>query len=308
MDRRYRGSLGCSVSLRIIPFVAALMFLSAAQPYCQQSLDLEKQKWIHGSDPCSQNTDPGLQVVQYNATTYILRQNKCLNYEAPFLYLFIGSEKALLVDTGAEAPDASFPLFETVTNILKKKDGASLPLIVIHSHGHGDHHAGDHQFVDKVNVRLVPPVKDSIVAFFKLKPWPTSQTLFDLGKRKVTIIPIPGHDELSVAIYDDTTHWLLTGDTIYPGRLYVRDGGAFRSSIVRLHSFSKTHPVSYLMGNHIEMTTTPGIDYPTGTTYQPKEHALPMGLNVLEELYKSCERMGDNIVYEVHDDFIIVPK
>lgn len=75
-----------------------------------------------------------------------------------------------------------------------------------------------------------------------------------------------------------------------------------------LHGFSKEYPVTYLMGNHIEMTTTKGLDYPTGTTYQPHEHVLPLKLNVLEELHQACEKMGDDFVYKVHDDFILVPK
>ncbi|HEX6891668.1 MAG TPA: hypothetical protein VF141_13255, partial [Chryseolinea sp.] len=69
-----------------------------------QSRNLAEQTWIHGSADCRQNKDEGLQVVRYDSSTYILRQNKCLNYEAPFLYLFIGAKRALLLDSGAEAP------------------------------------------------------------------------------------------------------------------------------------------------------------------------------------------------------------
>ena len=98
------------------------------------------------------------------------------------------------------------------------------------------------------------------------------------------------------------------GDTIYPGRLYVRDGKAFCLSISRLATFAKTHPVEFLMGNHIEMSRTKGVDYPVGTIYQPGEHALPLRPDVLQELVKACGKMGDRITYEVHDDFIIVPK
>lgn len=272
-----------------------------------QAVDLEKLHWIHGSANCSENKDPGLQVLKFNETTYILRQNKCLNYEAPFLYLFIGREKALLVDTGAEAPDDSFPLYETVRKILSTGKGM-LPLLVIHSHGHGDHNAGDGQFTNKAGVELVPPTKEAIVKFFQLNNWPDDEAELDLGQRKLTIIPIPGHDVLSVAIYDPQTKWLLTGDSIYPGRLYVRDGAAFCGSIARLTKFANEHAVTYLMGNHIEMTTTKGVDYPTGTTYQPEEHVLPLGLSVIKELSTACERMQNKIVYEVHDSFIIVPK
>ncbi len=269
-----------------------------------QSVDLKKQTWIHGSERCGKNTDPGMQVVRYNASTYIIRQNKCLNYEAPFIYLFIGDEKALLVDTGAGAPHNAFPLYETVMKILK----GSVPLIVVHSHGHGDHNAHDQQFANKAHVRLIPAVKDSITSVFRLKGWPHSQRSFELGNRTITVIPIPGHDDQSIALYDHQTRWLLTGDTVYPGRLYVRDGKAFRASITRLYAFSKEYPVSYVMGNHIEMTTTKGKDYPAGTTFQPSEHVLPLDPSVLKELHHACERMGDQTVYQVHDDFIIVPK
>ena len=291
--------------------IVKYMIVIGAQFFCvvafAQKVDLEKQLWIHGSLNCGQNKDAGLQVLKYDQTTYIIRQNKCLNYEAPFLYLFIGRSKAVLVDTGAET-DESFPLYESVRKILTNKSGKMLPLVVVHSHGHGDHHAGDLQFKNKPNVELIPPTKTGTVDFFHLNTWPNDEAHFDLGKRELVIIPIPGHDEMSIAIYDPQTQWLLTGDTIYPGRLYVRDVRAFCSSIARLNAFSKEHQVRYLMGNHIEMTRTKGVDYPTGTTYQPEEHTLPLGLTVLSELSVACERIVNKFVYEIHDDFIIVPK
>lgn len=273
-----------------------------------QSIDLEKQPWIHGSLNCNQNKEPGLQVLKYNETTYILRQNKCLNYEAPFLYLFIGSNKAFLLDTGADAPDQSFPLYESLKKILTDKNGKMLPLLVVHSHGHGDHYAGDDQFRNKPGVQLVPPTKKAIVDFFHMKNWPNDEVHVALGQRDLIVIPIPGHDEMSIAVYDSQTQWLLTGDTVYPGRLYVRDVEAFCASVTRMKNFSKMHLVKYLMGNHIEMTRTKGVDYPMGTIYQPEEHPLPLGLGVLEELSTACERIRHKFVREIHDDFIIVPK
>ena len=290
--------------------VAILMIctLTLAALSFGQSIDLEKQPWIHGSLNCYQNKEPGLQVLKYDETTYILRQNKCLNYEAPFLYLFIGTNKALLIDTGAEASDQSFPLYESLKKILTDRNGKMLPLLVVHSHGHGDHYAGDHQFRNKPGVQLVPPTKKTIVDFFQIKNWPNEEAHIELGQRDLIVIPIPGHDEMSIAVYDPQTQWLLTGDTIYPGRLYVRDVEAFCASVTRLKNFSKMHTVKYLMGNHIEMTRTKGVDYPMGTIYQPEEHPLPLGLNVLEELSGACPRIQQKFVTEIHDDFIIVPK
>jgi len=40
-------------------------------------------------------------VHEYNPDFYILRQSGCRHDEKPFLYLLFGSDKALLLDTGA---------------------------------------------------------------------------------------------------------------------------------------------------------------------------------------------------------------
>ncbi len=275
---------------------------------CFSQVDVEKVKWIHGSEDCRLNKDPFAQVVQYDSNTYIIRQNKCLNYEAPFLYLFIGELFALLVDTGAKADEGSFPLYDMVAEILDKKSnslGRTVPLKVVHSHGHGDHKANDFQFVNKQNVELVAPTMESNIQFFNINDWPNQSVIYNLGNRQLTIIPIPGHDLISIAIYDSQTRWLLTGDTVYPGRLYVRDWVAFKKSIDRLSTFCKTHKVSFLMGNHIEMADRPGVDYPTGTTFHPHEHILPLRISVLDEIQNSFKGKETAPKRDVHPDFII---
>lgn len=45
----------------------------------------------------------------YSEHTVILRQNKSVHFEAPFLFLLFGNERALLLDTGATADPAHFP-------------------------------------------------------------------------------------------------------------------------------------------------------------------------------------------------------
>src|SRR6266480_8125533 len=62
--------------------------------------------------------NPPLQVYAYEPQTLILRQNPCANPEANFLYLLIGSEKALLIDTGAVADAEKMPLARTVLALL----------------------------------------------------------------------------------------------------------------------------------------------------------------------------------------------
>src|SRR5882757_9030162 len=61
--------------------------------------------WITGGPNCLEV--PDWQIHEYNANLYILRESGCTNYEKPFLYLFFGSERALLIDTGAGASNAA---------------------------------------------------------------------------------------------------------------------------------------------------------------------------------------------------------
>jgi len=273
--------------------------------------DLSSTNWIHGSKDCSLNTDPPIQVVQVNYNTFILRQNKCSNYEAPFLFLFLGKKKVLLMDTGATEDEARFPLYETIKKITDKwqqETHRQTELVVAHTHAHGDHVAGDFQFKDKPNTTVVGTKPENVISFFKLQNWPFENAVIDLGDRKLEIIPIPGHEPSSVAVYDTETKILLSGDSFYPGRLYVRDWLSYTKSMQRLTEFAETHPVSYILGNHIEMTRQPGIDYPTGTTFQPAEHQLPLHIKELRLLNKVLQRAGDTPTRTVLADFIVSPK
>src|SRR5215831_13320960 len=85
--------------------------------------------WNEGSKDCTKNPQPPIQVHRYNEDTFILRENLCATYEAPFIYLLIGKAKALLIDTGAVTDAKTMPLAETVTSLLAN-GGSRLPLIV----------------------------------------------------------------------------------------------------------------------------------------------------------------------------------
>ncbi|MEH6514486.1 MAG: MBL fold metallo-hydrolase [Maribacter arcticus] len=283
--------------------------LAQQDNFIEEPVDLTIQNWIHGAENCEDTIDPPIQVVQYTSTTWILRQNKCANYEAPFMYLFIGEDKALLMDTGATKDDDLFPLYKTVHQIISdwsKKNGA-VELIVAHTHKHGDHYAADGQFIGKPNTTVVGLEVEEVKNFYTLSNWPEEIVEFDLGNRLLKIIPIPGHQASSIAVYDKATKILLTGDTFYPGRLYVNDWNAFKMSIERLVKFTDTNEVSTILGNHIEMTQTPGVDYPMETMYQPKEHQLPLSVLTLKELSSALTALGDTPTKEVHDSFIIYP-
>ena len=266
--------------------------------------------WNHGSADCNASSDPPLQIFRFDADTYILRQNKCIHYEAPFLYLLFGSDRVLLEDTGATSSAASFPVRDTVQSIIAgwaSEHGKSAPaLIVTHSHGHGDHTAGDGQFTGQPGTTVVPATVPALQSFFAIASWPEQITSYDLGGRILDILAIPGHQDAHIAIHDRKTGILLTGDTLYPGRLYVRDFPAYRASIARLVDFTATRPVRYVLGTHIEMTRSKGVDYPVGTTFQPDEHPLELTRDHLVELDSALRAMSTP-VRQIHDSFIIDP-
>ncbi len=146
-------------------------------------------------------------------------------------------------------------LYIKLLTIGLKKNG-EVELIVAHTHKHGDHYAGDGQFKGKPNTSVIGLEVEDVKDSFKIANWPEEIVDYDLGNRMMKIIPIPGHQASSIAVYDTSTKILLTGDTFYPGRLYVNDWYAFKMSIERLVKFTDIYEVSTILGNHIEMTQT----------------------------------------------------
>ena len=271
-------------------------------------------RWIHGAPDCAFSSDPPFQVHAFDKDTYILRQSKCTHFEAPFLYLLFGTEKALLIDTGAGMASGSgtLPVRSVVDGIVEQWQAIhgrpALELVVAHSHGHDDHVAGDDQFRDQPRTTLVEPGVAAVESFFGFRYWPEEAASFDLGERELTLLPVPGHLEDHIAVHDPKTRLMLSGDVLYPGFLYVSDGQAYRRSIARLARFTASHPVRWFLGSHVEMTRMKRLAYRSGTTYQPLEHVLELRPRHLAELHAAVEEMGDELARTVFDDFILEPK
>lgn len=263
-------------------------------------------KWITGGPNCIEV--PNWQIHQYNEDFYVLRESGCTNYEKPFLYLLFGKDRAMLEDTGAGKSDAAAVVSEVIAKWLALKGRASVPLVVAHSHSHGDHIAGDAGFRGMPNVTMVPLTLEGTREFFGIEKWPDGIGHIDLGQRILDVIPIPGHDALSIAFYDRETGVLLTGDSLYPGRLYVRDFPEFARSTARLVAFTRGKIVAHVLGTHIEQSSTPYKDYPAGTKYQPEEHALALSRGHLLELQEALEGMKDKPVRLALRDFTIWPR
>jgi len=262
--------------------------------------------WITGGPDCA--TVPKWQVHAYNPDFYILRESGCTNYEKPFLYLFFGSERVLLQDTGAGETNVAEIVNQTIAEWLRRNRRQSIPLIVAHSHGHGDHVSGDVQFAGQPDTTVIPLSVEGTQNAFGIRRWPEDRGSLDLGNRILDVIAIPGHQPFSVAFYDRLTGVLLTGDTLYPGRLYVSDFAAYRASIQRLVDFTHDKPVAHILGCHVEQSNTPFLDYPVGTKYQPEEHVLELSRAHLVELNEALQSMnGDPVRYALRD-FTIWPR
>lgn len=266
--------------------------------------------WIHGAPPGLPCEDPALQVHRVDEATYVLRQSKALTYEGAFLYLLLGSERALLLDTGDVADPAVMPLRATVDALLDHwladHPRARYPLVVAHSHAHGDHVRGDGQLASRADTTVVGHTPEEVSSYFGFASWPRETVSFELGGRCLEVTGIPGHEASSIAVYDPVTGFLLTGDTVYRGRLYVEDPAAFRASIDSLVAIAESRLVTRVMGCHIEMTRTPGVDYPRGTTYQPDEPRLEMTVEELVAVRDAAHQVGDGPGTHIFDEFSIV--
>jgi len=264
------------------------------------------EKWIDGTSA----TEPEAQVQSLDRDTYVIRQSVKTNFEAPFLYLIFGRDKALLVDTGAEGGKLRPVIDRLVANWLTVHHRNTIPLVVAHSHSHGDHIAGDSAFRDRPNTVVVGLKPEDVASFFGIRNWPNEVGQIDLGGRALSIIPTPGHQIAHIMIYDPRLKILLSGDVLYPGRLYVpvNHMAEERASIDRVAAFAATHPVRALLGAHIEMTRTPGHDYAQAVTAHPNEHRLELSVESISELQIGLRAALDIPERsQVHDDFIIYP-
>lgn len=275
----------------------------------EESQKLADKKWYEGAKDCEKPgaKEPPYEVVEVNSSYYVMRQNKCINFEAPFLYLYIGEDTAFLLDTGATESASEMPLRKWVDDMLKKHPkGDKLKLVVAHSHSHGDHMAGDEQFIGRPNTTVIGSSPSEVAKAFGIKNWPNGEGLIDLGGRKLSILPIPGHEASSIAVYDHKSGDMLTGDTLYPGNIFLSDNNwpEFKDSVNRLHAFSKKHKVRNILGAHVEMSAEPGKDFPYGSEHHPNEHKLPLRQEHLDELKKYIDE-NPRPTFKKFADFII---
>lgn len=218
-------------------------------------------------------------------TPHLIGENIYHIYEPGGVYttLIIGSQKALLIDTGYGYGDLKKAV-EALTD---------LPLIVVNTHGHFDHAGGNYQF-NSVYIN-----KDELPTYFwyltEVKPLTTKTLLakcsedglsvippeldidwylkqnnrhfemlsnhhvFDLGGRMVEAIFLPGHTRGSVVFYDDLSRLLMSGDDISPNLWIQFEQSAplydYAADLISL----KKLPLSGIVSSHIGYVMPPQL-------------------------------------------------
>lgn len=269
-------------------------------------------KWIHGAFDCRVSGDPIFQIHPFDETTFIIRQNKCSNFEGPFLYLIVGDDTAFLLDSGAAPEDnPELPIVElvdsTLERIARERGQETIKLIVGHSHAHADHAFGDALFRLRANTVVVPRSINAMRRIYSISDWENDLGNLNLGNRALTIIPTPGHEEQHICIYDHNTKILFSGDMLYAGKLVVNEWFEYIKSVRKITKFTKENELSFILGAHIEMKNTPRELYPIPTIFQPDEHVLQLEVPHLLEWSASCLEMEMSPEIKVHSDFVIFP-
>ncbi len=155
-------------------------------------------------------------------------------------YLFCGTEKAALIDSGMNVPEAR-AIAEGLT---------SLPLIMINTHGDPDHISGNDSFDE---FYMSPAEEENYRGRGgkgKLLPLREGD-IIELGDRPLRIIDIPGHTPGSIAILDEKNRILVSGDSVQDGNIFMfgkgRDINLYIKSLKHLSDYDGQYDEIYPM-------------------------------------------------------------
>ena len=200
------------------------------------------------------------------------------HWEQVHSYLIIGSEKAILLDTGLGVGNIK-SIVDTLT---------TLPIEVVTTHVHWDHIGGHHYFS---NISVHENEKSWIEAEFPLPLKAVKANLMkeackfpetfdcdgyqvfqgkvtralhdkdeiELGNRKLCVMHTPGHSPGHICLYEEQTGYLFSGDLIYKGKLDAfyptTDPNKFMHSVDRIAEL----PIKRILPSHYDLDIDTGI-------------------------------------------------
>ncbi len=262
------------------------------------------------------SADPWFEVYRIRPGVFAIYEPH--QFEEVISYLILGEKRALLFDTGLGVGKISSVVH----------DLTPLSIIVVNSHSHFDHVGGNAEFQEIWNQnspytlanargglndysrdaltpqRLCGELPEGVSPnTFSTRPWRATHILddgeiIDLGNRKLEVLFTTGHTPDSLCLLDRANGLLFTGDTFYPGPIYLfvpeTNFGAYTSSIHRLAQLAPT--LQLLLPAH----NVP-FAYPQALVH------LEAGLNAIQSGEVKPISRGGRREYRFQDFSILLP-
>src|SRR3984885_11373819 len=182
--------------------------------------------------------DPWFEVYRPAPGVFAIYEPR--QFEEAISFLILGEKRAILFDTGMGIGDIK----RVVTSL------TTLPIAVLNSHTHDDHVGDNWEFKDiygmdtdftRTNAKgssidaqaeLIPgsvcgqlpagfDAKSYSTRPFHVTKWIHDGDTVDLGGRVLQVIATPGHTPDSICLLDRENGLLFTGDTYYPGPIWL---------------------------------------------------------------------------------------
>ena len=241
----------------MIPFIRLLAVITIAisaapeQPHWCRELPRPEYKQLKRVSVL----DPWFEVYEIRPGVFAIYEPH--QSEEIISYLILGTKRAVLFDTGMG-----------ISNIRKLVEGLTrLPVSVLNSHTHNDHVGDNWRFDDiygmdteftrtsakgstaDAQAEIAPgeicgklpaefDPKSYATRPFHISNWLHDGDKLNLGDRTLQIIATPGHTPDSIALYDAKHGLLFTGDTFYPGPIFLyrpeTDLDAYVTSVKKL--------------------------------------------------------------------------
>ncbi len=243
-------------------YVIALLFalLATPPPLAEPGDEGPNVEWF----------DDYYTVERIDAQTFAIGEPRY--YQSNFNYLIVGSERALLFDSGPGVRDIR-ALVASLTD---------LPVTAVPSHLHYDH-IGSHGRYDRVALPDLPYLREraaggllqpthwehlGFVEGFErpelsVTEWWAPGSLVDLGGRRLRVLHTPGHTRESISLHDEDRRQLFTGDYLTQGEVFAFVPGSS-------------------LGDYLRTAEQLGSEIPPGTTLLTAHRAVPPGAPLLE--------------------------
>jgi len=237
-------------------------------------------------------------------------------YQKNYSYLLVGSDQALMFDSGANQK-------EDITQVARRITGK--PLSVLPSHLHFDHLGGLHNFqsiylLDSPFTRKfrradglyqVPEavylgnIDHMTLPPFKVARLVKPNEVIDLGGLKVRLLSMPGHTPDEVALYDEAHNILLAGDHLYPSWLLA---GNLRDYVASLSATLKLiNPQTTIYGAHADedANRVPSMTYADAQAIRDKMAQIQAG-QAKGEAFSDPELIKHSQLFKVEKDISIL--